>query len=147
MSDFEPIDEALPAGAWGSWLLTQPTVAFDSTKIAFGIRFLPKVSKASDPMAYRGNVQVADYWSGRPRINSAAETEALFASEHFRLMQTNNFSVNNRWNTEQVVLSCWNEETCDPVVEPPTEPGPTGAISTFASVAVSVAAVATMVNF
>ena len=41
LEDFEPLDFASPVGTEGTWIMSKPVVAFDTTKIAFTAKFSP----------------------------------------------------------------------------------------------------------
>lgn len=113
LSDFEPIDATLPRGTAGSWIMSTPFTAFDSTKIAFAMRFSPNVSSSADPSVRIGAVEAVTYLQDRPSLISQTETSALLATEKMRLMQgVDSFSASTRWQSENQSLACYNEKTC-----------------------------------
>ena len=125
INSFEPIDDTVPMGTKGAWLVTEPEVAFNSTRIAFAARFNPAESSPKDPALRIGNAEVVTYLGSRALANSGAETTELI-----RLQQaSNHFSQNNKWQSEQVEIKCYSEDTCaDPT---PTQPTGATSITTF----------------
>ena len=129
LEEFTPIDIAKPRGTAGSWIVTNPTTAFESTKIAHAIRFSPAESSTADPAIRLGATEAVTYLSSRPTASSVVEETNLF---HHLRQGSDSFASNARWSSEAVTLNCYNEATC---------PDPNAGDGTGATAVTTVAAV------
>jgi hypothetical protein len=144
LEDFEPVDASLPSGTKGHWLITEPVVAFETTKKVFAARFSPKSNSTSDPSIKVGTTEVVTYQASRTSApTNASETSNLSSVDHMMLKQTNSFSTNYRWFSESVELLCYSDANCSYV---PPAPKPTGA-SAVTTVGTLLAACAAMLAF
>ena len=112
LSDFEPVDASLPSGTEGHWFLTSPQIAFDATVRVFATRFSPKSDSTSDPSIKVGSAEVVTYQQSRTAPTIELPESNLVAIDHPMLTQTNNFSTNYRWQSEQVDLTCYSDANC-----------------------------------
>jgi len=75
-------------------MMTIPTTAFGTTKIAFTAKFSPVVNDRDDPIISYGKAEIATYITSRTALTNASE-QGLFSSAQRRLGASFNNSA--RW--------------------------------------------------
>ena len=134
LDDYDPVDATVQVGTKGSWIISGPHEAFETTKIAFTAKFSPKVNDRTDPIIKEGATEVVTYLSSRVSLTNAAEVVADVDTDfslytHPHLAQSR-WSASPKWTAETVNLGCYTTIAagyvpgCDYVPPPPPEPEP-----------------------
>ena len=139
LESFPAIDASYPQGTNGTWIIGTPELATGTTKRVSAYRFNPASSSSFDPAVYSGATEIVTYLSTRSSTTSASES--LFSADHAMLKQTNNFTSNAKWTSEQVTLACYSDSDCSAPA-----PAETGAVS-LAQVGAAVVALTAMLSF
>lgn len=141
LEDYASIDSSVPLGTNGTWIVSGIQTAFDSTVRVSAARMIPKVNSTQDPAILKGATEVVTYISKRSATATNA-AEALMSVDHIALKQTNNFTGNAKWQSEQVTLACYNEASCADAPAPGE-----GSAVTVTSVGAAIVALAAMLTF